>query len=222
MFITWITRILVFIWGLFIICLLFNHRLDIALAISTFSAVLVALFRENLHNILLPPNLEIYSSTEKEYFKEVPDESKNPKKLQYWLTVVIKNKGKNMARNVGVYFRGIESNRITNIKSYKHLQLRREFLDPKPNWNTPTVDIPPQMEFSYSLCFIRKAYPEEITFSFSRRPHYFKKVPCPKYENSYFEFEIFTSSENAKMKVKKFRIDYKGNYKKDFQLKTIS
>ena len=68
----------------------------------------------------------------------------------------------------------------------------------------------------------KKKSPNEITFNFSRRPHYFTEVPCPKDENSYFEFEIFTSSENAKMKVIKYRIDYNGNYKSGFQLKEIS
>jgi len=222
MILTWLSRIIVIIFAINIIILIIFGCIDTALAIATFCAVLVALFKENLHNILLPPILHIHSSVEEEYFKEVPDQTKDLDRLQCWLTVEIENKGKNVAKNVGVYFRGIDSNRINNMKSYKHLQLRREYLEPKPNWNTPTVNIAPKMKFSYSLCYIKKSSPDEITFNFSRLPHFFKETPCPKNENSYFIFEIFTASENAKMKIKKYRIDYNGNYKKGFQLKDIS
>lgn len=212
----WLSWTVIFLLIAFVLLCVINKCFDTALVTTTLSAVFVALFKDEIINILLPPNLCIHTSTDDEYLNEVPNETKNLEELQCWLSVSVENKGLRVAKNVSVFFRGINSNRIDKIKGYVHLQLRRAHLEPKPNWNTPAINIPSHMKFYYGLCSIQKNMPDKISFNFSRIPHSFKQVSCTNNAYSYFEFEILAISENGGMSVERYKIEYNGDYRNGF------
>lgn len=195
-----------------VLCVIYNQY-NIALVTATFSAVIVALFKDEILNIILPPILIIHTSTDEDYLNELPNELENLKELECWLSVSVENKGTRVAKNVCVYFRGINSNRIEKIKGYVHLQLRRSHLEPKPNWKIRPINIPPKMKFHYGFCYVKKNEPEKFYFNFSRIPHSFTEVLCPSNDYSYFEFEIIAIAENSRKFVERYKIEYNGNYR---------
>jgi len=220
----WFCRITIPAMLIYFVYLISIGYIEIAAVIATFSAVIVALFKEDVHNALFPPILIIDSSESEKHLKERATSLDNNDDIQCWLGISIKNAGYSTAKNVCVYFKGIESNRIASFGSYMHLQLRREHLEPRPEWRTLPIIVPPKMEYYYGFCHINKNAPNILRFSFSRTPTSFQLVRCPldPDEPYYFEFDIIVVSDNCQQKTKRFIIEYSGGYKKTLKIRTIT
>jgi len=83
-----------------------------------FTAVIVALFKEDIYSYYFPPKLNITLSTEPQHFHEV--DARHPHtgeflEKQFWLGAIIKNIGVRTAKNVEVFFSGIESNIVSGF-----------------------------------------------------------------------------------------------------------
>ncbi len=185
----------------------------------TFLAIIVALFRENLLNFYLPPKLRITTSTNTEHFQEVEERDVETRKLienQYWLSVRVENVGLGIARNVSVFFNGIDSNKIKNFYGYKSLQLKRSYL---PN---PVVSsIPPRIGFNFSFFYLSEKNKQKVCFHFVITPNALVNIICEENEISLFKFEIIAVSDNANISKQKVLIEFKGDYNNNFNIKLL-
>lgn len=197
----------------------YNHSLQIIQFIAVLG-VLIALLKDLLLDLLLPPIFLITTSGSKPHFHEFPVGENNIN--QSWLAVEIKNIGLSSARNVQVYFYGIESNIINDFDAYLSLPIRKAFGEvPKDKDPTPRpVLIPRKARFFFSFCWIQNLEQGYIHFDFPRTPRALAKVNCTVKENSFFKFEILLTTDTRFIinNKSKFKFSYNGHYAHGFRL----
>ena len=185
----------------------------------TLLAVIVALFREKILEFCFCPELEIIPiSTEPEHFHEVDDndDEGNFLEKQSWLGIRIKNVGSANAKNVEVYFSGVESNIIPDFKSYRHIPLVRSWL------KKPSIKLlPPKVDIRWDICYLPKLVPDMLNFSFLRTPNALRKIKCKSNQKSTFKFKVTALADNAKSKESIVEITFRGKYEEGFKVKPL-
>jgi len=134
--------------------------------------------------------------------------------LESWLGIRIINLGETPAKNVKLYFNGISSNIIEDFQNYKGLPLRKGWTGGE-NIKNLYKDIP----IRYDVCFLEDIDENRIDFSFKDTPENLTKIMCLQNQLSYFEFEVVAVAENAKPKKKIFKIEFYGDYTRNFEIK---
>ena len=187
--------------------------------IITFLAVLVALFKDELHTFFIPPLLKISASTDSSHLHEA--ELKNQQtgafvENQVWFSVIIENKGMGVAKNVELLFNAIGSNRIVDFNRFKGLPLRRSWtqepLIRSLHRNTPV---------GFAICYIREPEPNLLSFYFVSTPNALLNINCPANKASSFDFVVVAVADNALPARKRVRVIYNGNYADRLKIELI-
>lgn len=191
-----------------------------AIQFITLLGIILAFLKDILLDLILPPIFQIKTSNSKPHFHEFPTDDKSIS--QSWLAVELKNCGWSSARNVRLYFNGIESNIIKDFDVYQNLPIRQAFgealkeKDPLPK----PVSVPRKTRFFFSFCYIQNNEPSNIRFNFPRIPQALDKINCSN--NAFFEFEILVTADNRFIinNKAKFRVAYSGNYSEGVKVET--
>jgi hypothetical protein len=207
--------LIIFIAPLFIVWWI---RSDMIIAYLTFWAVIIALFKENMQKFFLPPILDI-SLAEPPLFYGIVD-GINPNTGQFVtkqasMGIILNNLGLSRAKNVMVYFNGLESNIVSNISRYKSLPLIR-------SWSRKETIInylPPNVPVRFSIGAIDQNQGDVINFEFPVRPNALIGIKCPQGQASNFKFEIIAVSDNADISRVIIEIEFYGTYTTDLKLK---
>jgi hypothetical protein len=182
--------------------------------------VILAFFKDLVLDLLLPPIFQIRTSNSRPHFHEFPTSNNNIH--ESWLAVEIKNIGLSSARDVLVYFNGIESNRVSGFDAFSSLPVRKAFGEvPKDKDPLPRpVLVPRNTRFFFSFCHIQDCEPRYIYFNFPRIPIALKQIDCSNEEESFFKFEILVVTDTRfAINIKtKFKISYDGVNKDGFRL----
>lgn len=176
----------------------------------TFYAIIVALFKEKLVDFYFPPKLEIIPITTKpEDFHEV--DARNSEgyfiEKQSWLGIRIKNIGLASAKNVEVYFSGLESNIIQNFDCYRSIPLVRSWI------GSPTIKLlPPNVETRWDICYLSNKDPQILNFHFLSTPNALHRIESKPNQKSTFKFKVTTLADNAKTEESVVKITFMGKY----------
>lgn len=184
-----------------------------------FAAVLVALFKEDIYSYYFPPRLNITLSTEPQHFHEVDARNLRTREFvekQFWLGAIIENVGVRAAKNVEVFFSGIESNIVNGFGNYKTIPLVRSW---SINRETTIRLLPPEVGVRFDICYLSSKTPNVIIFSLYTTPNEISVIQCNN--NSTFTFEIKALADNAALISKKFQVKFSGQYSKDFEVKNV-
>ena len=199
---------------LFIFLVLFLIRIDkedLIISVITLLALFGAIFKEDLYNFFRPPNLKIVISNTPEHLQEAQDEFGNE---ESWLGVDILNNGLGNAKNLKVYFNGINSNVIEDFSIYKSLPLRLGWVG-----EDCIKLLHPKLSTRWDICYLRKAMQDEINFSFLHTPDIFSMIFCKKNKVSFFEFEIVVTADNMKPVKQTMKVEFLGKYTEGFKVK---
>ena len=182
-----------------------------------YAAVLVALFKEDIYSYYFPPRLDITLSTKPQHFHEVDERNLQTGKFvekQFWLGAIIENVGVRAAKNVEVFFSGIESSVVSGFGNYKTIPLVRSWGIKR---ETTLRLLPPKVSVRFDICYLPRRKPNVIVFSLSTTPNEISIIQCNN--NSTFTFEIMALADNAALTSKNFKIKFSGQYNKDFEVR---
>lgn len=188
--------------------------------ILTFSAITVALFKEELKAFYLSPQLEITISTNPEHFHEADANDIRTGafvETQAWLGIIINNNGIGSAKNVEAYFTGVDSNRVRDFGRFRSIPLVRSWVG-----DTIVNSLHPRMTIRFDICYLRRSHPSELSFHFKNTPNALTGIGCPLHEASHFEFNIFAVADNAGIVKRRIKITFEGNYRDGFDAAVIS
>lgn len=184
----------------------------------TFAAVLVALFKEDIYLLFWPCKLKITVPDILDRRDEVESHNLNTGKFvekQTYLVIIIENIGIGIAKNIEVYFNGLESNVVTNFGRYKSIPLIRSWI------NKPLIKfLPPNLGIRYSICYLGENNPDEMNFIFSSIPNALHNIKCNRGKSSRFKFEVVAFSDNAKLTRREIEIEFMGAYLEGFKIKS--
>jgi len=196
---------------------------NVAMAIATFLAVFVALFGKEIRGRFFKPNLTFLHEKKTQEVDNIEyDEGHKNKQIpkQKWLQLSIINKGNTDAKNVVIFFSGIESNVIDDFKSYVSIPLRTSWINKKA-----INALPPEIQRKWDLCYI-KEYNSKLSFKLSATPNALSDIEC-KYSNydnyitrspAYFIFELVMIAQNQKPERIKMKVTYDGYYKRGLKV----
>jgi hypothetical protein len=218
-----IIKIILVIVIFIIIPIRFFIKKDVVNIISgwlTFLAIVTALFKDQIAELLLSPELYISVYPTPEYFHEI-----NAKfayqglpaiQKQAWLGLKVENLGWIKAKNVMVYFTGLSSNRVVNFQNFKTIPMKRSWI------NNPIIELlPPKIGIRFDICYLIENIPSEIHFDLFATPTEMVGIRCPQNQDSYFEFNAIAVADNSKITTKKIRVIFRGNYVNGFLLSTL-
>lgn len=181
----------------------------------TLLLAVVALFGEKLINFYFSPELKITVSMMPKHFHEADAHDKRTGEFiekQAWLGIRVKNVGIGSAKNVEVYFSGLESNVVKDFDAYKSIPLIRSWI-----CNPVIKLLPPNVGVRWDICYLREPAPDEIRFCFLGTPNALFPVKCASDEPTFFKFEVVALADNAKTQKLKIKIEFKGQYKNGFK-----
>ena len=189
--------------------------------------VVLAFLKEFLHTWLFPPVFEIKATGCKPHWQEFETKNKNGQKgaPQKWFAIEVKNAGLSAAKDVRVYFNGIQSNRIPDFNAYQCLPVRQAFGEaPMEKEPLPRpVLVPRKARFLYSFCYVQKGVQEDwLHFKFGRMPVALAHVCCR--EGCWFKFEILVTTDTpyALGTRAKFKLSYDGVYEHELTIEKIA
>lgn len=186
----------------------------------TIIGIAIALLKDFIIELLFPPVFKIIISDSKPHYYEFQTTNKQEK--QSWLAVEVKNVGLKPAKNVLVYFNGIESNIIDDFDAYLGLPIRKAFgenpIDKDPMPKSSIISVCDK--FYYSFLKIRDVDPENIYFDFPDTPVAINKVKCEVNEDNFLKFKIKVTSDSfwALNKSSIFKLSYFGIYNKGISI----
>lgn len=186
-----------------------------------FTAVIVALFKEDIYSYYFPPKLNITLSTEPQHFHEV--DARHPHtgeflERQFWLGAIIKNIGVRTAKNVEVFFSGIESNIVSGFGNYETIPLARSW---SINRETNIRLLPPEVGFRFDICHLSSRQPNAIIFSLYATPNEISVIQC-RSGIATFDFEIRALADNAALASEKFQVEFLGQYNEGFRVRPLT
>ena len=92
---------------------LFNYYSDKIFETLTLFAIIVAIFKENIHNFYLPPRLSLEIAEEPRHYSEIELKNEaNDVQIIAVMGIIVKNNGIGHAKNLKVLFNGLESNSL--------------------------------------------------------------------------------------------------------------
>ncbi|GEM_PF-3541578 len=187
--------------------------------------VVLAFLKEFLHTWLFPPVFEIKATGCKPHWQEFETKNKNGQKgaPQKWFAIEVKNAGLSAAKDVRVYFNGIQSNRIPDFNAYQCLPVRQAFGEaPMEKEPLPRpVPVPRNVRFFFSFFYTEKGQQGRGHFSFARTPTALRCVSWG--EEFWFKFEILVTTDTPYPlgTRAKFKVTYSGGYKGKLKVKPI-
>lgn len=192
---------------------------DYRMEIITFIAVLVALFKKDIYLFFLPCKLKITVPEILDDHDEVEARNRITGEFvekQTYLVIIIENIGMGIAKNIEVYFNGLESNVVKNFGRYKSIPLIRSWID------KPIIKfLPPHLEIRYSICYLKENNRDEMDFIFFLSiPNALHKIKCTPGKSSRFKFEVVAFSDNAKLVRREIEIEFMGDYLEGFKIKS--
>jgi len=197
---------------LFLVPIIFIHP-DLIIAYVSFLAIIVALFREKLSSIYLPPILELTLADSPNYFSEVPVANG----FRAYIGLILKNNGTSNAKNVMVLFNAIESSIIPNFKRYQSLPLIRGWCSP----DTIVKSLPPDTPIRFSVGYTPDYDPDVFDFEFVQIPNELHLIKCPINQKTTFKFEARAISDNSNTASAVIEIEFRGNYTNGLKMKLI-
>jgi len=192
---------------------------DKALVLIAFLAVLVALFKEDIYSFYKPPFLSISVPENLDIGDEV--DAKNLEtgefvEKQAYFVITVENRGIGIAKNIEVYFNGLDSNAVKNFGRYKYLPLITSW-----TLNPYVRSLPPDVGMRFSVCFLRDSNRNEINFVSLRVPNALCQIKCKPDASSFFKFEVIALSDNARLAKREIEIRFMGNYLEGFRIKSM-
>ena len=197
-----------------LLCLMFPKFIIVFI---TLAAVLVALFKENIFSFFIPCKLKITVPNILDEDDEVEARNRAGEFVEKrtYLVIIIENIGMGIAKNIEVYFNGLESNVVKNFERYKSIPLIRSWID------KPIIKFLPQhLEIKYSICYLKENNRGEMNFIFSSIPNALHKIKCTRGKSSRFKFEVVAFADNAKLTKREIEIEFMGDYLEGFKIKS--
>jgi len=198
--------------------LLFLKFPGFIIEIIAFIAVLIALFKEDIYLFFRPCKLKISVPEILDDHDEVEARNRVTGEFvekQTYLVIIIENIGMGIAKNIEVYFNGLESNVVKNFGRYKSIPLIRSWI------NKPLIKfLPPHLEIRYSICYLRENNRDEMNFIFLSTPNALRKIKCTPGKTSRFKFEVVAFSDSAKPARREIEIEFMGDYLEGFKIKS--
>jgi len=210
-----LASLLFVVWLLWILCLR-----DLIPAFLTLIAVLVALFREKLFECYFKAELSITASSGPEFAHEVDGRHPETGQLvekQFWFGIRVENTGLVSAKNVEVYFRGLNSNVIKDFATYNTIPLIRSWVG-----NRRVEHLARKVSTRWDVCFLHESLPDIISFHFGKNtPNALMAIRCEPNRVSYFKFEVIAVADNGNLQRSNITIEFKGTYREGFEIRTL-
>lgn len=210
-----VLKILFIITIILIILYIFHcHIVPYIMPIITFLAVIVALFRKEIHNFILPPILKIHSPRTIEYVSEKMQDTVVFEKTGYYI-IDIENIGSQSAKNVEVYFSGIDSNVIQNFNRYKIIPLVESWSN-----NTTIRHLHQNSRRRFTLCMLIDGIGAGTYFiKFACKPEIekLKNINLRNGELFHCELKIEAYADNAKPAKREIILEYRGDHTKGLE-----
>ncbi|MBW2576129.1 MAG: hypothetical protein JRC88_11745, partial [Deltaproteobacteria bacterium] len=99
-----------------------------------------------------------------------------------------------IAKNLEVYFTGLESNTVKAFERYISLPLVRSWVG-----GTVLRSLPRDVPLRFDICCLRSSKPEEISFRFIQTPTALLRIKCVPNKKSKFKFEVKVIADNSKV-----------------------
>lgn len=187
-----------------------------SMELITFAAVVVALFRERLLILLLPPRLKISLAESPDHFAIVEDKDDKGLLVAYHASigVIVENFGLSTANNVMVFFNGLESNVVENISRYRSIPMLVSWVR-LPSIKSLHRNVPTRFDIGY----VDERYRDSFRFNFEKTPNALRPIRCNIGDNSFFKFEIIAACDNSNEIEKAIiKIEFKGDYTNGLKL----
>jgi hypothetical protein len=192
---------------------------DRIVQIIGFSAVMVALFHDKIYSYFVPIQLDITVSEGVAHLHEVDSREVQTGKFaekQTWLGVIVENNGFGIAKDVELFFSGINSSALNGFGGYRSIPLIRSWVG-----STSVPSLSPGIGIRFDVCFLRQTAPEDFYFHLFSTPNALGPIRCPKGKQSVFEFQIVALSSNSSAVKQKIHIEFYGEYTKNFKVLKI-
>lgn len=197
---------------------LFNYYSDKIFETLTLFAIIVAIFKENIHNFYLPPRLSLEIAEEPRHYSEIELKNEaNDVQIIAVMGIIVKNNGIGNAKNLKVLFNGLESNSLNDFNRYHTIPVLRSWYG-----RQETTDLlPSRMSARYSLGYIKQNEPNLFFFEFLETPNALYGIDCKKENPAKFKFEIVVQVENGRTAKSVFEIEFPANYTQGLEINRI-
>jgi hypothetical protein len=180
-------------------------------SVATLLAVVVALFRNEIRAWFSKPELEFVKNiTDPQEVTAINPVGSSPwsSTPQKWWHVIIVNKGKCAAKNVRLYFTGLESNSVNGFNRFISIPMSTSWANLKS-----VGDLPPNLNRAWDLGYLTRQGPWSFYLNGGKTPNDLRNISETDTLKPPFKFtiQLVICADNAKTQMTNIELEVDPN-----------